>query len=110
MVRVVYFLGILFTIVAVASVILGQIFVEYAKLEIENYEGDVHFVMPLIPGIINVTIIGILGLIYKHFSFKLAIGENHQYVTDFENSLSNKIYAFQFVNTYISNFVIILYD
>ena len=36
--------------------------------------------------------------------------ENHRYVSSHENSMINKVYMFQFVNTYISNFVIIIYN
>ena len=35
--------------------------------------------------------------------------ENHRYIFEAEDSLINKIYMFQFVNTYISNFVCIFY-
>jgi len=43
-------------------------------------------------------------------SGKLVDNENHRYVSSYENSLINKIYMFQFVNTYISNFVAVCYN
>ena len=36
--------------------------------------------------------------------------ENHRYVGSMEDSMINKTYIFQFVNTYISNFVYIFFD
>ena len=78
--RIVYVLGIFISIISVICVILGQVFLEYANLKIEEskFEGEqVHSLLPLVPGIINVTMIGILGVIYKWISFKLAINENH---------------------------------
>ena len=35
--------------------------------------------------------------------------ENHQYIQSWENSRINKTYMFQFINSYISNFVYIFY-
>ena len=89
--------------------ILGQVFVEYCNFRIENNEGEISTILTILPSIINVVIIGILGLIYEWVSLKLATGENHQYISDLENSIIDKIYNFQFVNTYISNFVYIFY-
>ena len=63
-----------------------------------------------LPGVINSVLIIIFGIIYKSLSVYLTKGENHRYVSSFENSLINKTYMFQFVNTYISNFVLIIYN
>ena len=49
------------------------------------------------------------GSIYGTVSGKLVRNENHRYVSGFENSMINKIYMFQFVNTYIGNFFAIIY-
>ena len=49
-------------------------------------------------------------MIYKRLSTYLNIEENHRYVSSYENSLINKTYMFQFVNTYIGNFVAIIYN
>ena len=70
--------------------------------------------MPLawryLPGIINAILIIIFGQIYTRLSKRLVDNENHRYVSSHENSMINKIYMFQFVNTYISNFVAIIYN
>lgn len=47
---------------------------------------------------------------YKIISMKLVTRENHRYVGSLEDSMINKTYIFQFVNTYISNFVCIFFD
>lgn len=52
----------------------------------------------------------IFGRIYSEVSKKLVLAENHRYDSDFENSTANKTYMFAFVNTYISNFVVICYN
>ena len=62
------------------------------------------------PGIINSVLIIIFGKIYIVLSGWLVENENHRYVSSFENSMINKIYMFQFINSYISNFVIIIYN
>jgi len=41
---------------------------------------------------------------------RLVMTENHRYVGSMEDSMINKTYIFQFVNTYISNFVYIFFD
>lgn len=63
-----------------------------------------------IPAVINALLIIIFGKIYKWLSNKLVLAENHRYEQDFENSIAGKTYMFQFVNTYISNFVVICYN
>ena len=63
-----------------------------------------------LPGVINSVLIIVFGQIYIWLSGKLVEDENHRYVSSYENSMINKIYMFQFINTYISNFVIILYN
>ena len=63
-----------------------------------------------IPAVINTILIIIFGRIYKWLSNKLVVAENHRYESDFENSIANKTYMFNFVNTYISNFVVICYN
>ena len=95
--------------VSIFVVIMGQVFVEYCNYRIDQQEGKIDIILTLLPSIINVVIIGILGVTYEWVSLKLAIGENHQYIYDLENSIIDKIYNFQFVNTYISNFVYIFY-
>ena len=71
------FLGLFISVLSVSCVILSQIVMEYANHEIYEQEDKVHFILPLVPGIINVIIIGIFGQIYKRLAVKLAIGENH---------------------------------
>lgn len=63
-----------------------------------------------IPAVVNSILIIVFGLIYKRLSDFLVLNENHRYTADFENSTINKAYMFAFVNTYISNFVAIIYN
>lgn len=63
--------------------------------------------MYYIPGIVNAILINIFDKLYEFVSVKLIKSENHRYQHSLENSMINKTYIFKFVNTYISNFVII---
>ena len=63
-----------------------------------------------IPSVINALLIITFGFVYKRLCHYLVLKENHRYFSSFENSMINKIYMFQFVNNYISNFVIIFYN
>lgn len=60
--------------------------------------------------IVNAVIIIILGSIYRVLARVLANWENHKYTEDWENSLITKVFAFQFVNAYISLFSIAFVD
>ena len=74
--RKVYILGIFISIFSVIAVILTQIGMEYYEYKIK-LDGQTHFAIKLLPGLINVAFIGIFGQIYKWLAYKLAIGENH---------------------------------
>ena len=62
------------------------------------------------PNVVNAFFITIFGGLYKIAAFKLTDGENHRYKGDYENQLILKMYFFQFVNSYISNFVYAFYN
>ena len=104
-------------------VVAAQIALQWVKWEVggandssenSSVEGEDARNVPLawryLPGIINSLLIILFGFWYKRLSQKLVDNENHRYVSSHENSLINKIYMFQFVNTYISNFVAIIYN
>ena len=107
-----------------AVVVGAQILLQWVKWEVggandtdpENTTGadnearNVPIAWRYLPGIINSVLIIIFGYLYKWLSQRLVDNENHRYVSSHENSLINKIYMFQFVNTYISNFVAIAYN
>ena len=59
---------------------------------------------------INSLLIIIFGKIYKKISGWLLKIENHRYDQDLEDSKANKIYMFSFINTYISNLVVVCYN
>lgn len=58
------------------------------------------------PSIVNVVLIVVYGLAYKAIAAKLVDAENHRYQQTYEDSLINKMYMFQFINSYISNYII----
>ena len=59
---------------------------------------------------INSLLILVFGIFYKRVSKWLVDNENHRYYSSYENSMINKTYMFQFINTYIGNFVAIFYN
>jgi hypothetical protein len=54
--------------------------------------------------IVYSVVITILGGVYKVIAVVLVNWENHKYKEDWENSLTSKMFAFLFVNAYISLF------
>ena len=65
--------------------------------------------MPLqikyIPSFVNAFFIGLFGTIYNKVALWLVDLENHRQNQEWENSLINKIYMFQFINAYISSYL-----
>lgn len=58
-----------------------------------------------LPSVFNTLAIGVFGTIYKKVAIYLADKENHRQGHDYEDSVINKIYTFQFINAYISNYI-----
>lgn len=114
-------IGVPISVLFMAVVVMAQVLLQWVKWEVggandtdaDNVNDDARNV-PIswryLPGIINSLLIIIFGYLYKWLSQRLVDNENHRYVSSHENSLINKIYMFQFVNTYISNFVAIAYN
>ena len=63
-----------------------------------------------IPAVINAILVIIFTKLYNKAAIKIVQNENHRYKGNYENSIINKIYMFQFVNTYIGNFVAAFYS
>ena len=82
--------------------------------EIGNNNDDKSQKVPIywkyIPGLINSILIIVFGKIYNKVTKKIVVSENHRYESSFENSMINKTYMFNFINTYIGNFVAIVYN
>ena len=75
----------------------------------EKESADDPIWLKYVPSCINVFLLVIFGQIYTKLSYRLVDNENHQFMSGLENSMINKTYMFQFINTYISNFVYIFY-
>ena len=63
-----------------------------------------------LPAVINACLVILFTKVYNKYAIKLVLSENHRYQSNFENSIINKIYMFQFVNTYIGNLVAAFYS
>ena len=75
----------------------------------EEEEVKIPIYWKYMPAVINASLIVLFGIIYKYVTVWLVRAENHRYEQDFENSIAAKTFMFNFVNTYISNFVAIIY-
>lgn len=62
-----------------------------------------------INGVVNSIFLILYGTWYGKLMKWMVSDENHRYQDKAENSMANKIYMFQFLNTYIGNFVAIGY-
>lgn len=74
------------------------------------YIGVTYLQNAYLAGVVNGFAIFILSLIYKYFAWFLTNMENHHYKENWDNSYIIKIYAFQFVNSYLSLFAISFID
>jgi hypothetical protein len=73
----------------------------YLKLKVINEDDTVGNVSADVASLIlNTIFIIVLNLIYESIACTLTQWENNRTKTDYEDSLINKLFAFQFVNTY----------
>ena len=92
----------------VGLIVAAQFMFRYIERDMHQGE-QVEWYMHYVPGITYALLILIFGSIYKKIAIKLVQTENHRYGSSLENSMINKVYIFQFVNTYISNFFYIFF-
>lgn len=101
------FLGIPVSVFFICMVVATQVLMKsWNDANIDEYGKDVPYHLRFTPSIVNVALIFIYGAIYKVVAQKLVDGENHRYESAYEDSLINKMYMFQFINSYISNYII----
>lgn len=58
-----------------------------------------------LPSFVSACVIVLWKTIYRKIAYYLVDAENHQLEQDHENSLIQKMYLFQFVNSYFSSFL-----
>jgi len=97
------------SVVFILLVIASQLLLLNLNTKFEEDPENQPFFWIYIPSVINTVLIIIFGQVYLKLCNYLVKQENHRYVGNVENSMINKIYMFQFINTYISNFVYIFY-
>ena len=101
------FLGIPISLVFILAVIGTQIAMKmWNDGNIDEYGKEVPYELRFTPSIVNVALIFIYGAVYKVVAQILVDKENHRYQQTYEDSLINKMYMFQFINSYISNYII----
>ena len=99
--------GIPVSVFFIAAVIFTQIGMKmWADANVDEYGDDIPYELKFTPSIVNVALIFIYGAIYTIVARILVDKENHRYQTAYEDSLVNKMYMFQFINSYISNYII----
>lgn len=102
------FIGIPVSVGFILAVIITQIGMKiWQQSNIDEYGKDkIPLHLKFTPSMINVGLIFIYGAAYKVVAKILVDKENHRYQQTYEDSLINKMYMFQFVNSYISNYII----
>mmetsp|Transcript_7234 Transcript_7234/g.10123 ORF Transcript_7234/g.10123 Transcript_7234/m.10123 type:complete len:242 (+) Transcript_7234:2145-2870(+) len=101
------FLGIPISLVFIFAVIVTQIGMKvWQSRNVDDYGKEIPYELKFTPSIVNVLLIFIYGASYKVIAQKLVNAENHRYQQTYEDSLINKMYMFQFINSYISNYMI----
>jgi len=101
------YVGIPISLFFIFAVIGTQIGMKvWSNSHIDKYGKDVPYHLKFTPAIINVALIFVYGAVYKIVAKILVDSENHRYETAYEDSLINKMYMFQFINSYISNYII----
>lgn len=101
------FIGIPTSIFFILAVVGTQIGMKlWNQKNIDEYGTEIPLYLKFTPSLVNVILIVIYGAIYKVVATKLVENENHRYETTHEDSLINKMYQFQFINSYISNYII----
>lgn len=101
------FAGIPISLVFIFAVIATQIGMKmWTQKNVDEYGKDIPYELKWTPSIVNVLLIFIYGAAYKVIANRLVNAENHRYQQTYEDSLINKMYMFQFINSYISNYMI----
>lgn len=95
------------------AVVLALIVYRMSTLSSKNiYEGvdplsyKYLILLPVTTGVINLIVITILNYLYDYLAVFLTDMEYRRTQTEYDNSLSLKIYLFQFINYYSSLFYI----
>ena len=104
-------IGIPISICFMALVIGSQVALQYFNLYFteQTESGEYNDYYIYIPGLINVIFMSLFGIIYRKLCDYLIQNENHPYMNEQEDSIINKTYMFQFINTYIYIFVDVFY-
>ncbi len=101
------FIGIPISVGFILAVIITQVFMKlWQEANLEEYGKDIPIHLKFTPSFVNVALIFIYGAAYKAIAIILVDRENHRYQQTYEDSLINKMYMFQFINSYISNYII----
>lgn len=103
----------LFQILISIAVVLALIVYRMSTLSSKRFYEDVDplsykylVLLPVTTGIINLIVITILNYLYDYLAVFLTDMEFRRTQTEYDNSLSLKIYLFQFINYYSSLFYI----
>uniref|UniRef100_A0A915B4Y7 Anoctamin n=2 Tax=Parascaris univalens TaxID=6257 RepID=A0A915B4Y7_PARUN len=91
---------------SVIAVILYKLFASshFACNETKNFNLTCIIMVSMLPSLMNTISTMILGTIYSVIANKLTYWENHRTISEYNNALVVKLFAFQFVNNYTSLF------
>lgn len=102
------FLAYVISIIILTCVVVCVILIQYFKKYLTdcNCVDMTNSFVAAIPSIINAIQIQIFNMIYQNVALALNEFENHKLLSQYENSLVFKIFAFSFVNTFNSLVII----
>ena len=101
------FIGIPVSLFFILAVVFTQVGMRLWADDLnKQYGKHIPYHLRFLPSIVNVGLIFFYGAVYTRVAARLAHSENHRYQQTHEDSLINKMYMFQFINSYISNYII----
>lgn len=101
-----YFFQIFLAVAAVFAVVIYRMAGIATDILFDNSNTMTTFVVPITASVINLICITLLNYVYEKVAIMLTKYEYHRTQIEFDDSLTLKIYMFQFVNFYSSLFYI----
>ncbi|XP_057372131.1 anoctamin-7-like isoform X1 [Daphnia carinata] len=100
------FLMVCMVIIFIVAIIIYRIVVSIPLFQHETLKSQAQVIANLSGAVVNLVLIMALGRFYEKLAYKLTTWEMHRTQIEFEDNLTFKVFAFQFVNLYASIFYI----
>ncbi|KAK7085083.1 Anoctamin-7, partial [Halocaridina rubra] len=100
------FIMISLVIIFIVAVIIYRVLVAIPLFQNDTLRSQAQAISSLSGAVVNFIIIMFMGRIYEKLAYRLTTWEMHRTQSEFEDSLTFKVFIFQFVNFYSSIFYI----